>query len=771
MKRCAFFALLFVFSPFLPGQTTPSQPSPRLIVQNSLPFAPKDKATVPDGWFINPPDTVHLDNQVVHSGRWSARFDRDSASSRSFSVITKSIPVDFAGGELELHGFLRTKDVTGFAGLWMREDGDGQMLKLENMSSQHVNGTRDWAEYSINLPINPNARSLVFGVLLSGTGTLWVDDLRLLVDDKPIAQASPVKRAQTVLDTDHEFDSGSKIQLSSLTPVQIDNLITLARVWGFLKYHHPAITEGKRQWDYELFRILPAILAAPDREHENQVLVHWIDSLGEIPSCQPKECAPAPSQSVYLRPDIDWIRDTATLGSPLSLRLQRIYQNRPRREQFYVSLVPGVQNPSFEHELSYAGAKLPDSGFQLLALFRWWNIMQYWAPYRVDAGQNWPAVLAEFIPKLALAKNLNAYQLALFQLVARANDTHANLWSSLNARPPLGQCALPVDIRFLDGKAVITGLLNNDAPPTSPFHLGDILDSLDHTSVAKLTEQWTPYYADSNVAARRRDMARTLTHGECGPVAVDLTRDGKLLKIQTDRRPSKDEADPKWHDLPGDTFRLLSPDVAYLKLSSIKAVDIPAYMKQAATTKGLIIDIRNYPSEFMPFVLGPYLVKTATPFAEFTGADLANPGAFHFGDAVSIQPGDSHYPGKVVILLDETSISQAEYTAMALHSATNAIVVGSTTAGADGNVSNIPLPGGLSTMISGIGVFYPSHAPTQRIGIVPDIQAAPTIAGIKAGRDEVLETAIRQILGPGVEQTAIEKLAKPKPETSPLPSR
>ena len=415
--------------------------------------------------------------------------------------------------------------------------------------------------------------------------------------------------------------------------------------------------------------------------------------------------------------------------------------------------------------------KLPDSGFQLLALFRWWNIMQYWAPYRVDAGQNWPAVLAEFIPKLALAKDRTAYQLAMFELIAKANDTHANLWSSLNERPPLGQCALPVDLRFIDGRAVVTGLANYDASPTSPFQLGDILESLDNTPISKLTGQWTPYYADSNVVARRRDMARHLTRGECGLVAVDLTRDGKPLKLQADRRPSKDAADPKWHDLPGDTFRLLSPEIAYLKLSSIKASDVPAYMKQAANTKGLIIDIRNYPSEFMPFVLGPYLVKTATPFAEFTAADLANPGAFHFGDAVSIPPGDSHYAGKVVILVDETSISQAEYTAMALRSAPNAMVVGSTTAGADGNVSHIPLPGGLSTMISGIGVFYPSHAPTQRIGIVPDVQATPTIAGIKAGRDEVLETAIRQILGPGVEQTAIEKLAKPTSEASPVPSR
>ena len=107
--------------------------------------------------------------------------------------------MDFAGAEVELRGYFRTKDVTGSAGLWMREDGEGQMLKLENMVSQHVDGTREWSEYTIKLPIDANARQLVFGVLLAGNGTLWADDLRLLVDDKPIAQAKPMERVLTVI--------------------------------------------------------------------------------------------------------------------------------------------------------------------------------------------------------------------------------------------------------------------------------------------------------------------------------------------------------------------------------------------------------------------------------------------------------------------------------------------------------------------------------------------------------------------------------------------
>jgi C-terminal processing protease CtpA/Prc len=51
-------------------------------------------------------------------------------------------------------------------------------------------------------------------------------------------------------------------------------------------------------------------------------------------------------------------------------------------------------------------------------------------------------------------------------------------------------------------------------------------------------------------------------------------------------------------------------------------------------------------------------------------------------------------------------------------------------------------------MISGIGVFYPDKRPTQRIGIVPDIEVSPTVEGIRRGRDEVLIAAVKQIVGP-----------------------
>ena len=103
------------------------------------------------------------------------------------------------------------------------------------------------------------------------------------------------------------------------------------------------------------------------------------------------------------------------------------------------------------------------------------------------------------------------------------------------------------------------------------------------------------------------------------------------------------------------------------------------------------------------------------------------------------------YKGILVVIVNEKTISQAEYTAMAFRAGDNTVILGSQTAGADGNVSYINLPGGLQTMFSGIGVYYPDGGETQRIGIVPDIKVKPTIKGIREGRDELLEKAIEII--------------------------
>jgi C-terminal processing protease CtpA/Prc len=383
---------------------------------------------------------------------------------------------------------------------------------------------------------------------------------------------------------------------------------------------------------------------------------------------------------------------------------------------------------------------------QLLALYRYWNIIQYWFPDRDIIGERWDGALADTLPKFALARDATAFQSEVLKLIARVNDTHAGLSANRSVKPPLGACQLPVVTRFVGDRAVVAGYAGDEAGKASGMKAGDVLTDLDGKSVSALVKEWWPYYSASNDPTRLRDMGRNLTRGECGPVTVRIQRGGESIELKTVRVTAPAPMPGLTHDLSGDTFQRLSPEIGYLKLSSVKVADVKKYIDSAAGTKGLIIDIRNYPSEFVVFALGALLVDHPTEFVRFTNGDLSNPGAFRWTPPISLDPAPIHYPGKIVILVDEVSQSQAEYTTMAFRTAPGAKVIGSTTAGADGNVSPIPLPFGFSSRLSGIGVFYPDKRPTQRVGILSDIEVKPTIEGIRDGRDELLEAAKKEIL-------------------------
>lgn len=758
MKR---LLLVFLLMPAVIHTQAPAAASgPELAAM--LNFETEQTGKMPRGWGGGPPETIAVDGEVVHGGRWSVRLERDASSPQEFSTITKSIPMDFQGKTLEWRGFLRTQDVSGYVGLWMREDGVAGPVAFENMQQRQVRGTREWTEYSITLPVRADARMLFFGVLVGGTGTVWADDLQLLVDGKPVWDAPKVERPKTPIDLDREFDAGSRVVVGGLSDVQTQNLATLGKVWGFLKYHHPLVTSGKHHWDYELFRVMPKVLAARDRDAANAVLYEWVRGLGEVAPCSP--CATLRADDLHLSPDVGWIDREALLGRDLAGLLRKIHESRTLSPQFYVSLARGVGNPVFENEPSYPNVRFPDAGYQLLALYRFWNAVEYWYPNRNVLDQDWNAVLAEFVPRLAGARSKDEYQLEMLALIGKVTDTHANLWSMPpQFRPPSGPCQLPVVTRFIEDQAVVTAYSEATAGPATGLKIGDVIDSLDGVPMKDLIERWAPYYPASNQPTRLRDIARGATRGACTTVRAGVRRDAQTATITAERLPlaSLNQTDRATHDLPGETFRMLSNEVAYLKLSSVKASEAADYVTRAKSTRGLIIDIRNYPSEFVVFRLGSLFPDRTTPFVRFTVGDLQNPGAFHWGEPLSLMPLDPHYAGKVVILVDETTQSQAEYTTMAFRSAPRSLVVGSTTAGADGNVSEIPLPGGHRTMISGIGVFYPDKRPTQRIGILPDVTVRPTIAGIRAGRDEVLEEGIRQILGRDTPRDQIEKLSKP----------
>jgi hypothetical protein len=314
-----------------------------------------DNIYAPPGWERSPKDTIFLDREVVHGGETSVRIERNPDSAGDASTLTREHPLDVAGRRIELRGWLRTEAVDGEVGLWIGQRNSYQALQWGVMANGGLSGTNDWGYHVVELPVHERAESLQFGVHFNGTGTAWVDDLDLRVDGELI-ELAPARKYESILDTDTQFALGSGIDLVTLSATQLESLVVLGKVWGFLKYHHRRVAAGELQWDFELFRVMPSVLAAKDGSERNAAMLGWVERVGPVPRCQ--ECATVPASSdVHLHARIEWIRDEGLLGPGLSRALQHIHRNRPVGAQFWIGQVTGhaqgFETPEFSREPAY----------------------------------------------------------------------------------------------------------------------------------------------------------------------------------------------------------------------------------------------------------------------------------------------------------------------------------------------------------------------------------------------------------------------------------
>jgi len=697
-------------------------------------------ADLPTGWFKWGQYTLSADS-ISHTGLNSGKIT-SGADGSTFGSIAYRIDAAFRGDSITLDGYMKIRDVSdGHAGLLLRLNGGGTMLGFDNMQDHGITGTHDWKKYSITLPYDDDTEFIFVAGILVGTGEAWFDDFSVSIDGEDLQEKAQIEKPNLSADLDTEFWTGSGITFGNLNNNEIRNLDILGKVWGFLKYYHPAIGRGEYNWDYELFRFLPQYNQTTGTTARNAMLMQWIDDLGPVEKCKTCETT---AEDAFLKPDLKWVSESG-LGEELEEMLFYIRDNRHQGDHYYIGAMRGSGNPDFKNENAYDNMTFPDDGFRLLSAYRYWNMINYFFPYKHLIDKDWNEVLAEYIPMFLNAQDELEYELAAVQLIGEIHDTHANLWGG-NDKMRLwkGMNFPSFKTDFVEGKLIVTDYYNPELQ--TGLKVGDIITSINSKPVEEIVKEVSKYYPASNNAARLRDIGPDMLRTGDTDMYINVTfLDASGEKHNTSVPVySRDSLNIyRWYRRDDEKcYKLLDGNIGYITLKSIHNDDIPKIKDEFQDTHGIIIDIRNYPSTFVPFELGSYFISSKTPFAQFTRPNVDNPGEFNMTDGTKIPPDGNRYRGKLVVLVNELSQSQAEYTAMAFRAGDNTTIVGSTTAGADGNVSVIYLPGGLRTMISGIGVYYPDGTETQRVGIVPDVEVRPTIKGIRQGRDEVLEAGI-----------------------------
>ena len=519
---------------------------------------------------------------------------------------------------------------------------------------------------------------------------------------------------------------------------QTTRLAALGRVWGLVKYFHPDITGGTVDWDAALIEAIPRVKAAETKARLNEELMRLVRSAGPEPRLPAGVSADQPETD----PLFAWLGNQAIFEPATMQALKTVRRATVPLSSRYVRR-GNAGNPDFSGEAVWTGGQLPNEEQRLLALFRFWNMVQYYFPSRDITDRPWADVLAESIPRFAGAADALTYHLIASELIANINDSHAAIGSpTLNAH--WGSNLPGIRTRFIESQTVVTRVYQRYIGGAD-VRVGDVITDINGVAAADVRARIARYVPSSNDGSLQRTVDILLLRTNANTLPLGLSRSGsrRTATLQTyggalitAEENTLNSQQPKW--------QILAGNVGYVNMGVLLTSDVPAMIAALRDTRAIVFDVRNYPNGTM-YLIAQWLNPAARNFVTFTAPDYRRPGTFEWTAMLQAGPSTPRsdaYRGRVLVLGDERTQSHAEFTMMALKTAPDVIVLGSPTAGADGNVSQIDLPGGIRTFFSGLGVYYPDRKPTQRVGIVPDIFVAPTVSGIQNGIDEVLQRAL-----------------------------
>ncbi|MGH1520070.1 S41 family peptidase [Chryseobacterium sp. JK1] len=642
-----------------------------------------------DGWFSWGNNTSQSSSEIFQSGKKSVLVQSEEMNTQggiAYVLFNK-----YKGKEITLEGYIKTEK-TDHTGLFITfGESEENILQSKDVKTQTLQGTSDWKKYMVSLPFNSNSGKIVIGGFLKGKGKVWFDNFKVYIDGKNVEEIFPNDLSQSP----DEFFVDSQFRIDSLNNRQITNLYQLGKTWGYIKYHSPFISKGEINWDYELFRFLPNI----NSNNFNCLLYSW----------------------------------STSFGSGLKTF---------NKENHYIDFVPGEGNPVFKNEESYPRMKWDDGGMKLLSLFRYWNCINYFFPYKDLIGKNWDNVLKEYIPKLIHTNDELTYKLAVLELTKEINDSHAGIYTFGDIVDEFyGFNTAPIATRLIDGQLAITYI---DTKKTSAnLSIGDIITEIDHKKISDLLKEKAKYIPASNNSSLLRYVNDYILKTNNDFTTFSLKKaNGTTATISINTVPN--ETFLEENTIP--VYKEIDQNIGYIYPAVITENEMQTVMKKFKNKKGIIIDLRCYPKAFTTSVISEYFFPEAKEFAQIKATSLQYPGTFKITEQARIGKKNTHYyQGKVAILVDEYTQSASEFLAMALQTAPQSAVIGSQTAGTDGDVSSIDLPGSMSTSISGLGISYPNGKHSQRAGVSIDIQAQPTLESLRKGEDPLVQKAVEFI--------------------------
>jgi hypothetical protein len=379
---------------------------------------------------------------------------------------------------------------------------------------------------------------------------------------------------------------------------------------------------------------------------------------------------------------------------------------------------------------------LPSVDVRLADVVVAWNVFRHFYPYWEEAKVDWNARLP---PQLTLAYDATtraAHRDAMRLLVADLRDGHGGV---TDAQDPSRLSQLPIQLQVVDGRVAITASGEPGAP------VGAVVTSIGGAPADRRLADLMRLNSGTTQWKERRALQELTACplGSSVPLVLDSGAGARSTSLPCGSSAPVVEKRPA-------PVGELAPGVWYVDLSRSQMAQITPVLPKLAAATGVVFDLRGYPTD-AGFQILPYLIsapetdrwmhvnRIVGPFGQFAGSQDVG---------WDQKPAAPHLGGKIVFLTDGRAISYAESVMGYIADLKLATIVGSPTAGANGNVAMFAVPSGLRLTFTGMRVTgHDGSTPHHLAGVRPDIPLTPTLAGLRSGRDELLDRALALIRG------------------------